>query len=88
MTISNTGSSEVDGWTLAFSFTTGQRVTDGWSATWSQPAGSPDVTATNLSWNKQIPPGSSVAIGFNGSFTGSNPPPGSFTLNGSACATG
>ncbi len=34
MTITNTGSTAIDGWTLVFAFAAGQRVTAGWSATW------------------------------------------------------
>jgi endo-1,4-beta-xylanase len=86
--VTNTGSSAVSGWTLAFSFTGGQRVTlPGWGATWAQATGSPAVTATNLSWNGTIAPNATVGVGFNGTSTGSNPAPTSFTLNGAACAT-
>jgi endo-1,4-beta-xylanase len=84
VTITNTGSSAVNGWTLRFSFTAGQRVTEGWSATWVQAAGSAAVSAASLSWNASIAPGASVGIGFNGSFTGSNPSPTAFN----ACTIG
>jgi endo-1,4-beta-xylanase len=86
--ITNTGSSAVNGWTLAFSFTGGQRVTlPGWGATWAQAPGSAAVTATNLSWNGTLAPNATAGIGFNGTFTGSNPAPASFTLNGANCTT-
>jgi mannan endo-1,4-beta-mannosidase len=88
VTIANTGTSAINGWTLAFSFTAGQRLSAGWSATWDQPAGSANVTATPLSWNTNIAPGTAVSIGFNGSHTGNNPSPTTFTLNGAACAVG
>ncbi|HEV8559840.1 MAG TPA: cellulose binding domain-containing protein [Actinophytocola sp.] len=88
VTITNTGTATVTGWTLAFTFPAGQRVTDGWSATWSQAAGSANVTAVNLDWNRTLAPNASVGIGFNGSFTGtSNPAPTAFTLNGNTCST-
>jgi endo-1,4-beta-xylanase len=85
VTIANTGTTSVDGWTLRFSFPAGQRLTEGWSATWSQPAGSAAVSATNLSWNATIAPGGSVQIGFNATHTGSNPAPTAFTLNNTTC---
>jgi endo-1,4-beta-xylanase len=86
VTIANTGSTAVNGWTLAFTFPSGQRLTPpGWAATWTQAAGSGAVTATNLSWNGTIAPGASVGIGFNGTFSGANTPPTAFTLNGTAC---
>ena len=85
ITITNTGTTTVDGWTLRFSFTAGQRLTEGWSATWSQPAGSAAVAATNLSWNAVLTPGGTATIGFNATHTGTNPPPTAFTLNGANC---
>lgn len=85
VTITNTGTSAISGWTLRFSFPAGQRVVQGWGATWSQPPGSAEVTATNLSWNSTIPPGASIGIGFSGSHTGTNPAPEAFTLNGNPC---
>ena len=84
VTIANTGTAAINGWTLGFAFTAGQAVTQGWSATWSQSAG--QVGAASLSWNAAVAPGASVVIGFNGSWTGSNPSPTGFTLNGKTCA--
>ncbi|MFD9700348.1 cellulase family glycosylhydrolase [Lentzea sp. NPDC059081] len=87
VTITNTGTSAVNGWTLAFSYANGQKVTlPGWGATLAQSGAA--VTATNLSWNGTLAPGASTGIGFNGTYSGSNPAPTSFTLNGSACTTG
>ncbi|MFE9102089.1 glycoside hydrolase family 44 protein [Actinomadura geliboluensis] len=83
VTVANTGTSPVSGWTLGFAFAAGQRVTQGWSAAWAQDGA--DVTARNLSWNGTVQPGRSVVIGFNGSSGGTNPPPASFTLNGTPC---
>lgn len=85
VTITNTGSSTINNWTLSFSFPAGQQVTEGWSATWSQQGST--VTANAMSWNSTLAPGQSAQIGFNGSMTsiGNNPPPTSFTLNGSTC---
>ncbi|HEV2780156.1 MAG TPA: endo-1,4-beta-xylanase [Actinophytocola sp.] len=85
LTITNTGTAAVNGWTLAFSFASGQRVSQGWNATWTQAAGSANVTATPVDWNRTINPNTSVGIGFNGTHTGSNPEPTAFTLNGAAC---
>jgi len=87
VTVTNTGTAALTGWTLAFAFSSGQRVTDGWSATWNQPAGSANVTAVNMPWNANIPSNGSTSIGFNGSHTGTNTAPASFTLNGNSCTT-
>jgi len=61
-------------------------VTQAWNATVSQ-SGS-QVTARNVGYNGSIGANASVAFGFNGSWTGSNPAPSSFALNGAACTGG
>ncbi|MFI9816340.1 cellulase family glycosylhydrolase [Saccharothrix variisporea] len=74
----------VSGWTLAFSFpNTGQKLTQGWNATWSQSGST--VTAASLEWNRSLGTGASVDLGFTGSWSGANPVPTAFTLNGVAC---
>jgi endoglucanase len=83
VTLTNTGTAAWPTWTLKFPFPGNQKVTQGWSATWSQSG--PDVTAVALPWNASVAPGKSVSIGFNGSYTGSNPSPTAFTVNGKAC---
>jgi mannan endo-1,4-beta-mannosidase len=89
VTIVNTGTSTINGWTLGFGFASGQRVTlPGWGANWAQATGSAAVSATNLDWNASLPANGSTGLGFNGTFTGTNPAPTSFTLNGSTCTTG
>jgi hypothetical protein len=86
VTITNTGANTISGWTLAFTFGSGQRVSlPGWNATWTQATGSANVTATPFDWNRNIAPNASVGIGFNGTFTGSNPAPALFTINGNPC---
>ncbi|GAB1512623.1 cellulose binding domain-containing protein [Actinophytocola sp. KF-1] len=86
VTIANTSTTPLSSWRLAFSFPAGQRVTSGWGATWAQTGA--DVTAANLGYNGTIAPGGSVRIGFNGSWSGSNPPPAGFTVNNNPCTTG
>ncbi len=81
--VTNTGSTTLSGWTLAFSFANGQKVTQGWSADWTQSGSA--VTAKGLSWNSTLAPGASTDIGFNGSHSGTNTAPTGFTLNGAAC---
>ncbi|WP_433241038.1 glycoside hydrolase family 6 protein [Streptosporangium sp. CA-135522] len=71
------------GWTLGFTFPGTQKVQQGWSATWSQSGD--QVTAKNLDWNGDLATGASTSVGFNGSWSGSNPKPTSFTVNGVTC---
>ncbi|TDO36532.1 non-reducing end alpha-L-arabinofuranosidase family hydrolase [Paractinoplanes brasiliensis] len=85
VSITNLGDA-VNGWTLTWSYSAGQTVTQAWNATVTQ-SGS-NVTAKNASYNGSIATGSSVSFGFNGSWTGSNPVPSSFALNGVTCTGG
>ncbi|QOC90607.1 glycoside hydrolase family 6 protein [Micromonospora craniellae] len=86
ITIRNIGDA-LSGWTLGFTFPdANQRVQQGWSARWSQSGR--NVTAQNESYNGNLATGASTSIGFNGSWSGSNPRPTSFTVNGVACNGG
>jgi acetylxylan esterase len=84
ISITNRGSSAVNGWTLAFTLPSGQTITSGWNATYSPTSGA--VTARNVSYNGTIGPNQSVSIGFQATHTGNTAKPASFTLNGAACA--
>ncbi|WP_051951265.1 cellulose binding domain-containing protein [Actinacidiphila yeochonensis] len=86
VTLANTGTAPVNGWTLGFAWAGNQHVDNGWNATWTQTG--TKVAAANLSWNATLQPGSTTTLGFNASYSGGNPAPSAFTLNGAACATG
>ncbi|HLG75110.1 MAG TPA: cellulase family glycosylhydrolase [Ktedonobacteraceae bacterium] len=83
ITITNISSSPIVGWTLQFTFGSDQQVTAGWNATWSQQG--QVVTARDVGYNDTIAAGASTGLGFNGTWTTSNPTPTAFTLNGTAC---
>ena len=71
-------------WSLGFDFpSSAQKVTQGWNATWSQSGA--HVTATNAGWNGSLATNASTSIGFTGAWSGSNPAPTAFTLNGVTC---
>ena len=83
VTITNLGD-PINGWTLRFAFPSPeQRVTQSWSATWSQSG--QDVSAASLAWNAALGTNGSTMIGFLGAWSGSNPVPTAFTLNGVPC---
>ncbi|MFF4728656.1 cellulose binding domain-containing protein [Streptomyces mirabilis] len=84
ITITNTGTTAIDGWSLAFTLPDGQTVSSGWNADYSPASGR--VTARNVAHNATIAPGASVDIGFQATHTGNTAPPSSYTLNGTACA--
>jgi len=83
LTIRNTGTAAWSSWTVAFTFSGGQRVTQGWGARWTQSGAA--VTGANEAWNGAVPAGGQLSVGFNASHTGTNPRPTAFTVNGAAC---
>src|SRR3954451_3839976 len=85
VSITNLGD-PVSGWTLTWSYPAGQTVTQAWNTTLTQSGTA--VTAKNVGYNGTVATGGSVAFGFNGSWTGSNPVPASFALNGVTCTGG
>ncbi|WP_431882844.1 cellulose binding domain-containing protein [Micromonospora gifhornensis] len=82
VTITNLGD-PVTSWTLNWNYGAGQRVAEAWNATVSQSGAA--VTARNVGYNGTIPTNGSTSFGFNGTWSGSNPDPTSFTLNGVTC---
>lgn len=83
ITITNTGTTSVNGWSLVFTLPAGQTITSGWNASFSPTSG--QVTARNVAYNPDIAPGASVSIGFQASHTGNSSGPVSFALNGASC---
>jgi alpha-galactosidase len=83
VTIRNTGTAPVNGWSLRWSFADGQQLNQAWGATYSQSGA--QVTATNAAWNASISPGATASFGFISSWSGTNTKPTAFTLNGSEC---
>ncbi|MCG5463857.1 glycoside hydrolase family 9 protein [Micromonospora sp. MED01] len=85
LTIQNTGTTAVNGWSVRFAFTGDQRVREAWLAKVTQSGAT--VTARNESHNAKIAPGGSVMFGFNATTGGgANPGPGLVTVNGAACS--
>jgi endoglucanase len=84
LTITNTGTTAVNGWTLAFALPAGQAIVSGWSAGYSPASGT--VTATNAGYNGAIAPGGSTTIGYQAGHTGNAGAPTGFKLNGIACS--
>ncbi|SBT49384.1 glycoside hydrolase family 11 protein [Micromonospora auratinigra] len=85
ITITNTGTTTINGWSLKFTLPSGQNITSGWSATYAPTSG--QVTATNVGYNPTIPPGGSTTIGFQATHTGNTAAPSGFSLNGAACSS-
>ncbi|WP_308190763.1 arabinofuranosidase catalytic domain-containing protein [Streptomyces sp. HPF1205] len=84
VTVSNTGTAAVNGWSVGFSMPGDQKITNGWNATVTQSGQA--VTAVNMSYNSTIAAGGSTSFGFQGTFTSNDASPTAFTLNGAACS--
>jgi cellulase/cellobiase CelA1 len=85
MTITNTGRTAINGWTLALAFPGDQHITSAWNGTATQSG--ENLTITNASYNGAIAPGGNTSVGFQGTWTTSDAPPARFTLNDTNCTT-
>jgi endoglucanase len=83
VTIANHGAAAINGWTIKWTFPGDQKITQLWNAGYTQTGA--QVTATSLSYNSTIAPGSSVNFGFTGTFTSNDTSPTAFTVNGAGC---
>jgi endoglucanase len=84
VTVANTGSGTINGWTLTFTFGGDQHVTSTWNATLTQSGAG--VSVNNASFNGTISTGQSVSFGFQGTWSGSDASPTTFSVNGAACS--
>jgi len=89
ISITDTGPDPITGWTVAFGFPTTTESVSGstWNATYAEDG--QNVVVTPVSWNADLAAnsGNTVSFGFVGNQSGANPPPTSFTLNGTVCTT-
>ncbi|OLF14029.1 esterase [Actinophytocola xinjiangensis] len=84
ITVTNTGTAPITGWSLEFTLPGGQAITSGWGASYAPASGR--LTASPASYNTTINPTASVGFGFQATHTGDTGEPAAFTLNGSTCA--
>jgi hypothetical protein len=80
--VTNNGA-PVNGWAVTWTWPSNQRVTSGWNATVTQSGSS--VTAAAPSYNPTLGTGASASFGFQATYSGTNPAPTSFALNGVSC---
>jgi hypothetical protein len=85
-TITNQGTSAVNGWTLAFTLPAGTRVSSLWDGSYTDHAG--QVTVTNDGWDATVAPGGTATIGFVTASSGTAGQPTGCTINGLLCADG
>ncbi len=74
---------DLNGWTVGWTFPSGQKVTNLWNGTVSQSGST--VSVKDAGWNASVRKGGTASFGFNGSWSGANAVPTQFTVNGTAC---
>ncbi len=84
LSIINGSSTTINGWKLAFTFPGNQQISSAFGSTFTQVGNK--VTLTNASYNGTIVSNGVANLGFAATFTGSNPSPTDFTLNGVLCS--
>ncbi|MBN1174965.1 MAG: cellulose binding domain-containing protein [Micromonosporaceae bacterium] len=67
------GSAAISGWTVTWTFSSGQTITQSWNATITTSGST--VTASNVAYNGSLAAGTSAVFGFLGGFTSANPVP-------------
>lgn len=82
-TVTVTSTKALDGWRVGWKFRDGQRITQMWDAKADQDGSR--VTATAADYNKAVPAGGKLAVGFLASWEGENSAPYDVTLNGHGC---
>ncbi|MDH6566710.1 cellulose 1,4-beta-cellobiosidase [Streptomyces sp. SAI-117] len=82
VTITNNSAAKTS-WSLKWSYAGNQKVTSGWNARISQSGTA--VTAANESYNGTLATGGSASFGFQGTYSGTNAVPATFTLDGVTC---
>ncbi|MFF7734103.1 MULTISPECIES: glycoside hydrolase family 6 protein [unclassified Streptomyces] len=82
VTVTNNSAAK-SSWSLKWSYAGDQKVTSGWNAKFSQSGAA--VTVGNETYNARLATGGSVSFGFQGSYSGSNAIPATFTLDGVTC---
>jgi len=83
VTVTNTGATAWQGWTVTFTFGGDQKITNAWNATATQSGAR--VSAVNVGYNGNVAAGASASFGFQGTWSSSSAAPTGFAVNGTAC---
>ncbi|MEV7027836.1 cellulase family glycosylhydrolase [Kitasatospora sp. NPDC093558] len=83
VTITDTGTTPINGWTLGYAYTGNQTLQNGWNGTWTQTG--QNVTVTNPGYAPTINPGAAYTTSANFSYSATNTAPTAFTVNGTPC---
>ncbi|GAA3821634.1 hypothetical protein GCM10022226_47390 [Sphaerisporangium flaviroseum] len=77
VTVRNTGSAPINGWTTTWTFPNGQTITQLWNGAPTQTGST--VTVRNLGYNGNLAASASTVFGFNATWTTTNNPPATIT---------
>ena len=77
VTITDTGNSPLNGWTLTWAFPGDTKITNMWNGNYTQSG--QNVTVTNASYNGTVAAGATTSLGFNGTYTSNDAAPSSVT---------
>jgi lysophospholipase L1-like esterase len=69
VTVTNSGSTAITGWTVVLTYANGQVIQQLWNGTYTQSGGT--VTVKNMSYNGSLNPGGNAWFGFNASWNNS-----------------
>lgn len=84
ISIKNTGTTQINGWTLTWTWSGNQQIIQSWNSNYTQTG--QHVALTNAVWNGTIGAGDTLTgIGFNANYSGTNHNPTVFHLNGTLC---
>ena len=83
VTIANTGTTTINGWSLTFTWPGDEKITANYNGGFSQTGA--NATLTNASYNGTIAAGSNITDGFQGTWTSNHANPTSFAINGTTC---
>jgi hypothetical protein len=83
-TITNTGTTPIAAWSLAFSFAGNQVIDVSWGSSFTQSG--QQVIVRNAAWNGTINPGQSVGFGYRATYSGTNTPVNNWRLNDQPCS--
>jgi endoglucanase len=90
LTVTNSGTTAITGWTVTYTYPSGGSQVlqqTGWSGNWSQSG--LNVTVTNAAWNGSLAPGAqATGVGANFNYTGTNTAPSSVTCTPQGGTTG
>ncbi|GIG50520.1 hypothetical protein Dsi01nite_085610 [Dactylosporangium siamense] len=81
--LTNTGTKAIDGWSLRFEFSAGQKLTSYWGAIVTQSGAT--VLVEDGGVTPKLAPAATLTFGLQGTWQGANPAPTAFSLNGVRC---